>query len=86
MIAHQFIDGLNSYHKSSAEQGDWFGVQGRVEAVFIPFIFSNRIPLGRRTGGKARRNSMDEDLILKYYLPQRGKISIASGEAKRNPG
>ena len=72
MIAHQFIDGLNSYHKSSAEQGDWFGVQGRVEAVFIPFILSNRIQLVRRTGGKAHRDSTDEGLISKYYLPQRG--------------
>ena len=45
MIAHQFIDGLNSDHKSSAEQGDWFGAPGKVEAVFIRFIFSNHILL-----------------------------------------
>ena len=39
MIAHQFIDGLNSYHKSSADLRVRFGVQGRVEAVLYHLFF-----------------------------------------------
>jgi len=43
---------------------------------------ANKTKLVRRTGAKARWDSTDTDLISKYYLPQRGKISVASGETK----
>ena len=82
MIAPQFIDGLNSYHKSSAEQGDWFGVQGRVEAVFIPFIFFKSHSTRQANRRKSTPEFDGRGFNFKILLTQRGKISIASGEAK----